>query len=115
MTLSAVPEINTPTGARESININVLTEDNPAIRDLSAKAYRLLVNMLLQATEEGNGLASISRYAPRPYEDLQTAFELEQAGLLHRCTHVNNVGEHVFDGTFYIPLWEEMAGFTNEG
>lgn len=114
MTLSVVPDTNNFPEPGENVNINVLDEENPAIRDLSDKAYRLFVNMLLWATCEGNGLASISFYYPRPYEDLQTAFELEEAGLLHRCTHVNSVGEHVFDGTFYIPLWDEMTGFTDE-
>lgn len=103
--------INPPdTDPRGSVNLaHIAEEDNPALAALSNQAYRLYINMIVWAQMEGSGIVELSRINPRPFENLTTALELENAGLIHRATHLNDVGEHVFTGAFFIPVFDKIT------
>lgn len=93
-----------------NINVRLLDEEAfPALASLSNEAYRLYVNMIVWAEMEGSGIVELSRINPRPFENLTAAFELENAGLIHRATHLNDVGEHVFTGAFFVPVYDELT------
>lgn len=94
---------------RKSINLGLLDEEeNPALASLSDGAYRLYLNMLVWSEEE-DGLADISQYAPRSFENLTNAFEIERAGLIQRAFHLTDAGEEIFDGTFFVPVSDELT------
>lgn len=108
--MSNIIDLPTPADTRGSLNLTLLAEeDTPALTALSNEAYRLYVNMIIWADVEGNGITELSRIAPRPFENLTAALELENAGLIQRATHLNEVGEHIFTGAFFIPAYDELT------
>lgn len=88
-------------------------DENEALRNLSDRAFRLLLDMILTAHIEGNGLADVSgfhpSFQPRPFETPAAVEELVKAELITPAYYENEAGEKVHDRTFFVNIWNEMA------
>lgn len=94
-------------------------EETPTLADLSDAAFRLLVDMILGAHVEGNGIASVTgfhpAFAPRSFETPAAVAELVEADLISPAFYKDEDGELVEDGrTFFVHVWEEMTNASAE-
>ena len=82
-------------------------DSEPTIAHLSDGAFRLYINMLIWAADEGNGIASISRVRPEPYETPANVHELLGAGLICQCFDAET-GEGD-PHSFFISEWDTIT------
>lgn len=88
-------------------------EETPALAGLSDAAFRLLVDMILSAHIDGEGVVSVRgfhpAFAPRSFETPAAVAELVEADLISPAYCKNEAGELEGNGAYFVHLWEEMT------
>lgn len=88
-------------------------DENEALRNLSDRAFRLLLDMIIGAHIEMNGITDIAgfhpSFRPRPFETPEAVEELVKAELITPAFHENEAGELVHERAFFVNIWSEMA------
>ena len=89
------------------IDLFTFRDSDPTITHLSDGAYRLYINMLIWAADEGTGIAPISRIQPEHYETPANIHELLGAGLIRQCFNAET-GEGD-PHSFFITDWDTIT------